>query len=297
MVADNKWSKWKDRLKNHFRLVIMNDDTLREVGSFRIHLLGLYTIISSIAVLLFFLFWLLTAYTPLKKFMPGYNDVYKHPEFIKLNKRITDVEAAFEQQMLYTDHFRRILTGEDSTILQKGELLQETPPQLELVNPEISSTEENMVMDEEVPKDAAQDDFIQIKATESAGISKNLYQLYLIPPLKGQISNHFNPVERHYGIDLLAPKDTPIKAVLSGFVISSDWTLETGNTVCIQHENNLVSFYKHNAINLKKVGTYVKAGEAVAIIGNTGVLSTGPHLHFELWQNGTPVNPTDYISF
>lgn len=297
MPVDNKWSNWKERLKNHFRLVIMNDDTLQEVGSFRIHLLGLYTIISSVAVLLFFLFWMLTAYTPLKKFMPGYNDVYKHPEFIKLNKRITDVEAAFEQQMLYTDHFRRILTGEDSTILGKGELLNESPSNVELVNPVTTQLANVSLADTSTEAEGKQEDFIQIKASQDGGISKNLYQLYLIPPLKGEISNAFNPVERHYGIDLLAPKDTPVKAVLSGFVISSDWTLETGNTVCIQHENNLVSFYKHNAINLKKVGTYVKAGEAVAIIGNTGVLSTGPHLHFELWQNGTPVNPTEYISF
>src|SRR5690606_4010899 len=127
---------------------------------------------------------------------PGYNDVYKHPEFIKLNKRISDVEAAFEQQMLYTDHFRRILTGEDSTILGKVELLDDTPVITQVKNPEISEQEE--ISDSDTSAEEAQDDFIQIKASQEGGISKNLYQLYLIPPLKGEISNSFNPVERHY---------------------------------------------------------------------------------------------------
>jgi murein DD-endopeptidase MepM/ murein hydrolase activator NlpD len=111
------------------------------------------------------------------------------------------------------------------------------------------------------------------------------------------VSDHFNPIKKHYGIDLVAPKNTPVKAILDGYVFSSDWTLETGNTVGIVHDNNIISFYKHNAVNLKKAGTYVRAGEAIAIIGNTGILTDGPHLHFELWVDGTPVNPADYFSF
>ena len=99
------------------------------------------------------------------------------------------------------------------------------------------------------------------------------------------------------GRDVLAPKNTAIKAAMDGFIFFSDWTLETGNTLGIQHSNNAITFYKHNSVLLKKAGSYVKAGEAVAIIGNTGTLTDGPHLHFELWHKGKPVDPEEYIKF
>jgi murein DD-endopeptidase MepM/ murein hydrolase activator NlpD len=113
----------------------------------------------------------------------------------------------------------------------------------------------------------------------------------------GSISLEFDLEKKHFGVDINAPANTPIKAVLSGYIIFSGWTLETGNTIGIQHDQNLISFYKHNSSLLQEDGAFVQAGEAVAIIGNTGTLSTGPHLHFELWLAGKPVNPTNYINF
>ncbi|MBK8505637.1 MAG: M23 family metallopeptidase [Saprospiraceae bacterium] len=118
-----------------------------------------------------------------------------------------------------------------------------------------------------------------------------------MPPITGSISLEFDPQKDHFGIDINAAPNTAIKAIMSGFIIFSGWTLETGNTIGIQHDQNLISFYKHNSSLLKSTGTFVQAGEAVAIIGNTGTLSSGPHLHFELWQAGKPVDPTDYINF
>ena len=129
------------------------------------------------------------------------------------------------------------------------------------------------------------------------GNNRPLAQLYFIPPVSGEISAGFMIDENHYGVDVLAPKNTPVKAVMDGYVISSDWTLETGNTIGIQHDNKMISFYKHNSQLLKSTGDQVRAGEAVAIIGNSGTLSDGPHLHFELWYDGKPLNPEDYIKF
>ena len=120
---------------------------------------------------------------------------------------------------------------------------------------------------------------------------------YLMPPISGVISSPFEPEEDHLGVDVLAPHDTPVKAIWDGHVIMADWTLETGYTIGIQHSEDMVSFYKHNASLLKKNGAFVRAGEAVAIIGNTGKLTSGPHLHFELWLQGKPVDPTHYIDF
>ena len=120
---------------------------------------------------------------------------------------------------------------------------------------------------------------------------------YLMPPISGVISSGFDAATEHFGVDILAPHDTPVKAIWDGHVITADWTLETGYTIGIQHSNDMVSFYKHNATLLKRNGAFVRAGEAIAIIGNTGKLSSGPHLHFELWLQGKPVDPTNYIDF
>ena len=132
---------------------------------------------------------------------------------------------------------------------------------------------------------------------ENAVNDAPLEQLFFVPPITGRMSEGFMADKKHYGVDILAPKNTPVKAVMDGYVITSDWTLETGNTIGIQHANNIVTFYKHNSALLKKTGSFVKAGEAVAIIGNTGTLSDGPHLHFELWHKGKPINPIDFINF
>ena len=124
-----------------------------------------------------------------------------------------------------------------------------------------------------------------------------LEQMYFTAPVAGSISAGFDSESGHIGVDIIAPKNTPIKSAMDGWVIASDWTLDTGNTIAVQHTNNIVTFFKHNSVLLKKTGEFVKAGEAIAIIGNTGELTDGPHLHFELWHRGAPVNPVDYVSF
>ena len=116
-------------------------------------------------------------------------------------------------------------------------------------------------------------------------------------PINGIVTNHFNREEKHFGTDLVSSNNSVIKATADGTVIYSDWTVENGYCIGIQHNGNLFSVYKHNAVLLKEDGDFVNAGDAIAIYGNSGSLSTGPHLHFELWYNGTPLDPEDYISF
>lgn len=131
-------------------------------------------------------------------------------------------------------------------------------------------------------------------ATNHNGMAKE----YIAPPLSnGRVTAEFDPEKKHYGIDVTAPRSSHVMSILSGTVISSDETIDTGNVIAIQHEHNLVSFYKHNSLLFKKVGNFVSRGEAIAVIGNTGEMSDGPHLHFELWQNGKPVDPRDFIDF
>ena len=109
--------------------------------------------------------------------------------------------------------------------------------------------------------------------------------------------NKFNLAEKHYGVDIAASKESIVKSVLEGTVIFADWTTETGHTIAIQHSGNLISVYKHNSTLLKQVGSLLKAGEPIAVSGDSGELSSGPHLHFELWHNGTPVDPEEYVTF
>jgi murein DD-endopeptidase MepM/ murein hydrolase activator NlpD len=139
------------------------------------------------------------------------------------------------------------------------------------------------------------------KRSRYSGFSKSedlpIEGIFFVNPLKGEITSQFDLKKNHIGVDIVAPKNTAIKSALSGYVFLADWTLETGHTIGIQHANNLITFYKHNAALLKKVGAFVKAGEAIAIIGNTGTKTDGPHLHFELWYKGIVMDPTDFISF
>ena len=124
-----------------------------------------------------------------------------------------------------------------------------------------------------------------------------LRQTYLFSPLSGYVSQRFDPMNEHFGIDVVSKKDEPVKCIADGTVIFASWTQDAGNVIAVQHKENLISVYKHNSALTKEVGNFIRAGEILAIIGNTGELTNGPHLHFELWYNGTAVNPEDFILF
>ena len=125
----------------------------------------------------------------------------------------------------------------------------------------------------------------------------NLKNLHFFLPIKGIVTNGFNVENGHLATDIVAQPNEPVLATLEGTVTLATWSLQEGYIIMIQHNYNIVSIYKHNESLLKKQGDHVTAGEPIAIIGNTGELTTGPHLHFELWYNGTPLNPEDYIAF
>ena len=140
-------------------------------------------------------------------------------------------------------------------------------------------------------------DLFYSEAGDSPAATTSRSNFHFFNPLKGIITNDFDVLSKHYGIDIVSKQNEAIKATLDGTVILSEWTVQTGYVICLQHKGNFISVYKHNSVLLKQEGSIVKAGDPIAIIGESGELSTGPHLHFELWYNGTPVNPKDYIAF
>jgi len=296
MPNENKAEKSRmEKLKHNYRLVIMNNETFEEIGSYQLSLLNVYIMLSSVIVLVAILIVSIIVFTPIKTYIPGYGDVSAHQEVLKLNKELDDLLVIVEAQKKYNDNIRSILQGE---VIQTEEAAEAAAniPMDSLTN--INRIKEDELLRKEIELDEQLQERDLLSKTVSYSPSEvPLEQLYFIPPATGVVSEHFAPDIKHYGIDILAPKNTPVKVVMDGYVFVADWTLETGNTIGVQHSNNLISFYKHNSALLKKAGSYVKAGEAIAIIGNSGELSSGPHLHFELWHKGKAVDPADYIIF
>lgn len=290
-MENSEKKNWRERIKDPYRLVIMNDETFEEISSYKLTLLNVYVLLSTLVVVTAALVVFLIIFTPIKKYIPGYGSAGSSRELMKLNKEVENMEKQLTADSLYIDNLKKVLMGDIQ------------PPKPEDESGQIF--EDSLLEVERIAEDEQLRQ--EIKLEEIRQISQDgvppsydetpLEQLHFTAPLSGEISAGFMPDKAHFGVDVLAPKNTAIKSTMDGVVIQSDWTLETGNTIGIQHANNIITFYKHNAVLLKKVGSKVKAGEAVAIIGNSGTLSDGPHLHFELWHRGRPLNPVDYIIF
>lgn len=265
-----------ERLQDGYRLNVIEDETLREVKSYRFTLFKIYILISMFFIGMAILLVSLIFFTPIKRLVPGFGDIKENREFVELTRQVDVLQEELETQQVYTNGLMNMLSG--------GEVTQMNIPSAgtSAFVDNAETEEASMVKDGDVA---------------SSRHLKGLNRLVFIPPVKGSISADFNPNIDHLGVDILAPKDTPVKSISNGVVFTSDWTLETGNTIGILHADNLVSFYKHNSALLKKSGDLVAAGEAIAIIGNTGTLSDGPHLHFELWYQGKVIDPSLLINF
>ncbi|MFK7933935.1 MAG: M23 family metallopeptidase [Saprospiraceae bacterium] len=293
MSEQSQEQNWRERLQHTYRLVVMNNDTFEETGSYKLTLLNVYVMISTVIVLLALFVFLMIAFTPIRRYIPGYGDIEQHAALMEIHQKIEEMEKQANANEQYTDNFRRILVGDVETIedAQEGAMEPESVDSLEV---------DKVIADEELRREVELDEIgtaAQLSRASGFSTDKPLAQMYFTPPMTGEISASYMPDKGHYGVDVLAPANTPVKSVMDGFVFISDWTMETGNTIGIQHSNNVITFYKHNSSLLKEIGDYVKAGEAVAIIGNTGTLSDGPHLHFELWHKGNHVDPTDFVNF
>jgi murein DD-endopeptidase MepM/ murein hydrolase activator NlpD len=256
-----------DRLQDSYKIVIQDEEDLREINSFSVSLINFYVLISSLALIITIFTVSIIIFTPIKRWIPGYGELTSNREFLELQKRIQNLETELDAQEVYYEGLRNLLTG---------------------LQPDTDTDREAGIVQKE-----------RLKAQEvkESGVTGPLNNLLFASPLKGTITAEFDPTISHYGLDIIAPKNTVIKSIMDGRVISADWSLDAGNFVYIQHPKNIISVYKHNSAVLVKTGDIVRTGQAVAIIGDTGEQSTGPHLHLELWFDGTPVNPANYITF
>lgn len=293
LTRKDKKSRWTRKWRNKYRLVFMTDDTLEERFTFRLSRMNVFIATGTLVIILIFLTSILIAFTPLREYIPGYTNVGLTKQLFKL-KRKTD---SIERQLVLKDQFisgiRDVISGNSlpgeqplkkDTMKQYRDIKLKRSPEDSLLRMEIESQTKYSLS--------------RTENREGSGSRQStIGGMLFFTPIKGVVTQEFNPSKKHLGIDIVAKQNEAVKAALDGTVIMSSWTFETGYVLIISHSQNIQSVYKHNSALLKKAGDYVRAGEPVAIVGQTGEFATGPHLHFELWNDGVPVNPKDYIKF
>ena len=280
-------NRFTHKLLHKYRLVILNEDTFEERFAIKLTRLNVFVILSTLTILLITGTTMLIAYTPLREYIPGYSSTALKKQATELSYKTDSLQRVIIANDSYLESIKRVLTGDVSAIaINKDSILDAAEKDIDPKN--LIPSQEDLLLRERVDKEDKYSLF------ESATSDANFV---LFPPVNGTISEGYDIKEKHFAIDIVVVKDTPIKATADGTVILAEWTTQTGYVIIIDHGNGLISAYKHNASLTKTQGDLVKSGEVIAISGNTGELTTGPHLHFELWNDGYPINPTTFIDF
>ncbi|MBC3845750.1 M23 family metallopeptidase [Winogradskyella echinorum] len=282
-----KEKKFTKKLLHKYRLVILNEDTFEERFAIKLTRLNVFILTSLSAISLVFFTILLIAFTPLREYIPGYSSTKLKKQATLLNYKTDSLVNELELNKKYYASIRKVLTGDVASLeFNRDSILQAAKNDVDVLR--VPTNKEDSLLREKVDKEDKYNLF------ESSGDQSNYV---LFPPVNGTISEGYNLEEKHYAVDVVVAADTPVKATADGTVIFAEWTVETGYVVIMEHNQELISVYKHNSAITKAQGDLVKAGEVIAMSGNSGELSTGPHLHFELWSKGYPVNPTNFIDF
>lgn len=285
MKKEKRSKKIKKKLLHKYRLVVLNEETFEERFSFKLNRLNVFVFSTIFAILLIAITSVIIAFTPLREYIPGYSSVALQRKATILTYKADSLQRVISINDKYLNSIQKVLAGDVKTVdFNKDSILKEASLDFKDVNLQPSKTDS--LLRERVSQE---DKYNPLTNTTETNFS-------LFAPVKGTISQTYNPKEKHYAIDVVTIKDAPVKTVADGTVIFSGWTTETGYVMIIDH-HQFISVYKHNAILRKEQGELVKAGEVIATVGNTGEFTTGPHLHFELWKDGFPIDPTNFIDF
>ncbi len=274
-----------EKKNKFFRFAIINDNSLEEVFNIKFSRAGLLWLTAAILLAISVIFVLLLGYTPLRNLIPGKSKTHVQNELIMMIQKADSLEKSLGNYSLYTKNLKKVLS--DSLSLDSVQDL----------------FKEGFIVKELDFKPSVEDSILraEVEAEESISLNSNLKEKklssFFIKPVDGLITEEFNKKIGHFGVDVVSKKGAFISSIDDGMVLFSSWTHEFGYVLVIKHQNSFISFYKHNSEVFKSKGDYVKSGETIAIIGNSGKYSTGPHLHFELWKGSSPVNPMNYILF
>jgi murein DD-endopeptidase MepM/ murein hydrolase activator NlpD len=275
------------KLLHRYRLVILNEDTFEERLSFKINRLYVFTLVVLSSLALVALTAALIVYTPLKTYIPGYTTTDFKTAATKLNLKIDSLQNVVETRRYYYESIQKVLKGEIDSIDFNKDSIQKKEP-ISVSQEELKPNKADSLLRAEVEQED------KFNVFEQAIFEGNFS---LFQPVEGLVSEPFNATDKHYAVDIATDKNKPVKSTADGRVIFAEWTAETGFVIIIEHRFSLISVYKHNSSLLKTQGDFVRKGEAIALTGNTGELSTGTHLHFELWVDGNPIDPQEFINF
>ena len=283
------------KLNRKYDFMMRHDDSKNEILGFKLNLLNLVLVIIGLALLLIIVTTFIIAFTPLREYIPGYTDTNLDREVYELNLRADSISREMQKKDVYFENLKKVIEGYDfaaDSVLASLNIYEPLP---------------KGVTDTITLKKSVQDSLLRVEY--EAQSQYNLFgDDYLPPakpgslvknffvPLNGTIINGFNPDGAHFGVDIASDGDQIINATLDGTVVFSSWSINNGYCIGIQHEDSYFSVYKHNATLLKKEGEYVKAGEAIAILGRSGDGEESEHLHFELWHSGVAINPAEYMT-
>ncbi|MGJ8683027.1 MAG: M23 family metallopeptidase [Nonlabens sp.] len=287
MAKDKEKGKLKKKWLHRYRMVVLNNDTFEERFSLNLTRLNVFVVTVLSAIILIGLTTVLIAFTPLREFIPGYASTKLTKDVIVLENKTDSLLTSIALQQQKYDRIQMVLSGNITTAeyARIDSIAKvETARDQDLPEP----IEEDSLLREEVDRED------KYNVIEGATSRTNFV---FFTPVTGTISDSFNADKSHYAVDITAAANSPVKAAADGTVIFSGWSADTGNTILMEHSYGVITVYKHMATLNKKQNSQVQAGEVIGIVGNTGELTTGPHLHFELWIDGYPQDPTNFINF
>lgn len=276
-----------NKLTRSYKVVVSSEDTFEERLSFSTNKFNVFLVLSLYSIILIAFTISVVFFTQIREMVPGYSSSDLLTQAIYLTKKTDSLENELELNNTFYKSIENVLSGKTEQIIYKDTLA-------------VSNEKDNI--DFQAVLTNAEDSILRkyVEEEDKFNLTKNelvIENKMFVSPVKGQITQKFDPLNNHFALDILVDTGTPVKSILEGKVIFSEWSVDTGHVLIIDHGDNIISVYKHNSKVLKTQNNFVKAGEVIAYSGNQGTLSTGPHLHFELWKNGTPINPEPLFNF
>ena len=276
-----------NKLTRSYKVVVSSEDTFEERFSFSTNKLNVFLVLSLYSIILIAFTISVVFFTQIREMVPGYSSSDLLTQAIYLTKKTDSLENELELNNTFYKSIENVLSGKTEQIIYKDTLA-------------VSNEKDNI--DYQAVLTNAEDSILRkyVEEEDKFNLTKNelvIENKMFVSPVKGQITQKFDPLNNHFALDILVDTGTPVKSILEGKVIFSEWSVDTGHVLIIDHGDDIISVYKHNSKVLKTQNNFVKAGEVIAYSGNQGTLSTGPHLHFELWKNGTPINPEPLFNF
>jgi murein DD-endopeptidase MepM/ murein hydrolase activator NlpD len=280
-------SNW---LTSRYQLIIRNEENFAEKTSFGFT----YSKVILFSVILFSIIFIVSLFLSrsllAKWFDPRHAQIEMNKQLVELKDKFDSLAVEVDRKDQFILNFQRVLSGDTSNFKDPAQVIQgENKPLAKADEMKLAAA------DSQFRKEFEKSDLSLITLTSVK--YRELQETFFFSPITGFISDHFDVKKGHYGVDIVAKTNEPVKNVADGTILFASWTQDSGYVIMIQHRGNLISVYKHNAELLKKVGTFVNAGEIISIVGNSGEMTDGPHLHFELWYNGNPLNPEEFVTF